>query len=82
MAKDELLKQLKGLKYKIGAKERTEELERLKALKEDKEIKATYILRESIVVKIRLLAKDQKRTIKSIVNEAMEDILKKHNNEK
>lgn len=79
--KDELLKQLKGLKYKIGAKEREEERAKQRD-PSDKEIRATYILREATVARVREVAKETNQTIKSVVQTALNNHLKNYDNEK
>ncbi len=79
--KDNPLKQLKGLKYKIGAKEREEE-RALQQASKDKEIRATYILREATVARVREVAKETNQTIKSVVQTALNNHLKKYDNEK
>jgi uncharacterized protein YggE len=81
MAKDNLLNQLKGLSYKIGAKEREEE-RALQQASKDKEIRATYILREATVARVREVAKETNQTIKSVVQTALNNHLKKYDNEK
>lgn len=79
--KDNPLKQLKGLKYKIGAKEREEE-RALEQASKDKEIRATYILRADTVARVREVAKETNQTIKSVVQTALDNHLKNYNNEK
>lgn len=79
--KDNPLKQLKGLKYKIGAKEREEE-RALQQASKDKEIRATYILREATVARVREVAKETNQTIKSVVQTALNNHLKNYDNEK
>lgn len=79
--KDNPLKQLKGLKYKIGAKEREEE-RALQQASKDKEIRATYILRADTVARVREVAKETNQTIKSVVQTALDNHLKKYDNEK
>ncbi len=79
--KDNLLNQLKGLSYKIGAKEREEE-RALQQASKDKEIRATYILREATVARVREVAKETNQTIKSVVQTALNNHLKKYDNEK
>ena len=79
--KDNPLKQLKGLKYKIGAKEREEE-RALQQASKDKEIRATYILREATVARVREVAKETSQTIKSVVQAALDNHLKNYDNEK
>ena len=78
--KDELLKQLKGLSYKVGAKEREEE-RALQQASKDKEIRATYILREATVARVREVAKETNQTIKSVVQTALNNHLKNYDNE-
>ena len=80
MSKD-LLNQLKGLSYKIGAKEREEE-RALQQASKDKEIRATYILREATVARVREVAKETNQTIKSVVQTALNNHLKNYDNEK
>ena len=75
MAKDDLLKQLKGLSYKVGAKEREEERAIERASK-DIEVRATYILKQETVFKIRDIARETKQNIKDIVQTALENHLK------
>lgn len=79
--KDELLKQLKGLKYKVGAKEREEERAKQRD-PSDKEIRATYILRADTVARVREVAKETNQTIKSVVQTALDNHLKNYDNEK
>ena len=79
--KDNPLKQLKGLKYKIGAKEREEE-RALQQASKDKEIRATYILRADTVARVREVAKETNQTIKSVVQTALDNHLKNYDNEK
>ncbi len=81
MAKDNLLNQLKGLSYKVGAKEREEE-RALQQASKDKEIRATYILREATVARVREVAKETNQTIKSVVQTALNNHLKNYDNEK
>ena len=76
---DDLLKQLKGLKYKVARKEREEIEDKVKEASTEVERRATYILREKDIEAIKLLAHDKKRTIKSVMSEAIEDILTKYN---
>ncbi len=78
-AGDELLKQLKGLKYKIGAKEREEERAKQRD-PSDKEIRATYILRADTVARVREVAKETNQTIKSVVQTALNNHLKNYDN--
>lgn len=82
MAKDELLKQLKGLSHRVGAKEREEQKRALREASKDKEIRATYILREATVAKVREVAKETNQTIKSVVQLALDNHLKNYDNEK
>ncbi len=79
--KDNLLKQLKGLKRRVGAKEREEE-RALQQASKDKEVRATYIIKQETVFKIRDLARDTKQSIKSVVQLALDNHLKKYDNEK
>lgn len=79
--KDNLLKQLKGLKRRVGAKEREEE-RALQQASKDKEIRATYILREATVARVREVAKETNQTIKSVVQTALNNHLKNYDNEK
>ena len=79
--KDELLKQLKGLKYKVGAKEREEERAKQRD-PSDEEIRATYILRADTVARVREVAKETSQTIKSVVQTALDNHLKNYDNEK
>ena len=79
--KDNPLKQLKGLKYKIGAKEREEE-RALQQASKDKEIRATYILRADTVARVKEVAKETNQTIKSVVQTALNNHLKNYDNEK
>ena len=80
MAKDDLLKQLKGLSYKVGAKEREEERAIERASK-DVEVRATYILKQETVFKIRDIARETKQNIKDIVQTALDNHLKDFYNE-
>ena len=79
--KDDLLKQLKGLKYKVGAKEREEERAKQRDPR-DKEIRTTYILRADTVARVRKVAKETNQTIKSVVQTALDNHLKNYDNEK
>ncbi len=79
--KDNLLNQLKGLSYKVGAKEREEERAKQRD-PSDKEVRATYIIKQETVFKIRDLARDTKQSIKSVVQLALDNHLKKYDNEK
>lgn len=79
--KDELLKQLKGLKYKVGAKEREEERAKQRD-PSDEEIRTTYILRADTVARVREVAKETNQTIKSVVQTALDNHLKNYDNEK
>ena len=79
--KDNPLKQLKGLKYKIGAKEREEERAKQRD-PSDEEIRTTYILRADTVARVREVAKETNQTIKSVVQTALNNHLKKYDNEK
>lgn len=81
MAKDNLLKQLKGLSYKVGAKEREEEraLERASKVKERR---VTYILTEHSIERIKVIAKESNRTIKDVAQEAIDNFIKEYDNEK
>ena len=77
MAKDELLKQLKGLKSSIGKREREEEE---RALREatDKEMNATYYIKEKTILRVREVAKETKQPIKRIVQTALDNYLKQY----
>ena len=80
MAKDDLLKQLKGLSHRVGAKEREEERAIERASK-DVEVRATYILKQETVFKIRDIARETKQNIKDIVQTALDNHLKDFYNE-
>lgn len=80
MAKDELLKQLKGLSHRIGAKEREEERAKQRD-PSDEEIRTTYILRADTVARVREVAKETNQTIKSVVQTALNNHLKNYDNE-
>ena len=80
MSKD-LLNQLKGLSYKIGAKEREEERSKQRD-PSDEEIRATYILRADTVARVKEVAKETNQTIKSVVQTALNNHLKNYDNEK
>lgn len=86
MAKDDLLKQLKGLSYKVGKKEKEELQARDRALQppllKNEEVRATYIIKQETVFKIRELARDTKQNIKDIVQTALDNHLKNYSNEK
>ena len=80
MAKDNLLNQLKGLSYKIGAQEREEERAKQRD-PSDEEIRTTYILRADTVARVREVAKETNQTIKSVVQTALNNHLKNYDNE-
>lgn len=81
MEKDNLLKQLKGLSYRVGAKEREEE-RALERASKDKEQRATYILTEHSVERLKLIAKESNRKIKEVAQEAIDNFIKEYDNEK
>ena len=73
---DNLLKQLKGLKHRVGRKEREELEERVKEASTEGERRATYILKEETIEKVKEVAKERGQTIKSLVQTALENHLK------
>ena len=74
--KDELLEQLKGLKYRVGKKEIEELEDKVKEASTDKEKRVTYILKEETIEKVKKVAKERDQTIKSLVQTALENHLK------
>ena len=84
MAKDKLLKQLKGLKYNIGKEPIVEKkIDRTsqKGTREG-ETRITYIVKEETVERIRAIAKDRGQTIKATAQEALDNFIKQYDNDK
>ncbi len=80
--KDNLLKQLKGLKHRVGAKEREEQNRALREASKDKEQRSTYILTEHSVERLKQIAKESNRKIKEVAQQAIDNFIKQYDNEK
>lgn len=84
MAKDDLLKQLKGLKYNIGKEpiiKKKVDRTSLIGTKEG-ETRATFILQQYSADKLKEIAKESNRKIKEVAQEAIDDFIKKYSNDK
>ena len=78
---DNLLKQLKGLKHRVGRKEREELEERVKEASTEGERRATYILKEETIEKVKEVAKmNALILVKASRPLAMEEVVEKLKN--
>lgn len=79
MKKDDLLKQLKGLNVRINKKQVREVSKSSKLGTKPNETRATYILKDKTVERVKDLSKETGKPIKSIVQEALENYLDNNN---